>query len=103
MGANTQRAGRGDLHIDGEAPPWAAEAILKASSDRIEPYIQSIRGNCMLSSCLPLMVEAIGEHFGRSFPPTSGWGLRSFAEASSDSGLQIAVLEFSPKGEATQW
>jgi hypothetical protein len=72
--------------------PLAAEAILKVSSDRIEPYIQSIRDhvcvhcelwdpdgscarrdtdNCMLSSYLPLMVEAIEEHFGRSFPPTS--------------------------------
>ncbi|MBI3665791.1 MAG: hypothetical protein HY236_06115 [Acidobacteria bacterium] len=71
----------------------AAEAVLKVSSDRIEPYIQSIRDNvcatcelrfpdgscavrdtdhCMLNSYLPLVVEAIEEHFGRAFPSAEG-------------------------------
>jgi hypothetical protein len=66
--------------------PQAAEAILKVSSNHMEPYIQSIRDNvcafcdigyrdgacssrdtdrCMLNSYLPLVVEAIEEHFGR--------------------------------------
>ena len=71
-----------------EKLPQAAEAVLKVSSDSMEPYIQSIRDNvcvkcdrsyadlscdarradrCMLDSYLPLVVEAIEEHFGRSF------------------------------------
>jgi hypothetical protein len=71
-----------------EKLPLAAEAILEVSSDRIEPYIESIRNrvcvrceywdpdgnctrrdtdNCMLSSYLPLVVEAIEEHLGQSF------------------------------------
>lgn len=66
--------------------PDAVEAILKVSSDRIDPYIQSIRDNvcihcdlrypdgecaprdtdnCMLNSYLPLVVEAIEEFFGK--------------------------------------
>ena len=66
--------------------PLAAEAILKVNSDRMEPYIQSIRDNvcvqcdvrypdgscaardtdrCMLDSYLPLVVEAIEEFFQR--------------------------------------
>lgn len=70
--------------------PQAAEAILKVSSDHMEPYIQSIRDNvcafcdigyrdgtctsrdtdrCMLNSYLPLVVEAIEEHFGRPLTP----------------------------------
>ena len=70
--------------------PQAVEAILKVNSDRIEPYIQSIRDNvcvtcelrypdgscalrdtdnCMLNSYLPLVVEAIEEFFGKAFPP----------------------------------
>ena len=60
--------------------------------DRIDPYIQSVRDNvcvncdlrypdgscaprdtdhCMLNSYLPLVVEAIEEHFGRTFPPAA--------------------------------
>ena len=65
--------------------PLAAEAILKVHSDRMDPYIQSIRDNvcvhcdlrypdgecasrdtdnCMLNSYLPIVVEAIEEFFG---------------------------------------
>ncbi len=72
--------------------PLAAEAILKVSSDRMEPYIQAIRDNvcascelrdsdgscasretdrCMLNCYLPLVVEAIEEHFGRTLPSLS--------------------------------
>jgi hypothetical protein len=67
--------------------PLAAEAILKVSSDRIEPYIESIRQHvcaacdlryedgscdsrdtdrCMLNSYLPLFVETIEDYFKRS-------------------------------------
>jgi len=73
-----------------EKLPAAAKAILEVNSDRIDPYIQSIRDcvcircefwdpdgtcarrdtdNCMLSSYLPVVVEAIEEHFGRAFTP----------------------------------
>ena len=69
--------------------PQAVDAILRVSSDRMEPYIQSIRDNvcvscelrypdgscaqrdtdnCMLNSYLPLVVEAIEEYFGKTFP-----------------------------------
>ncbi len=75
--------------------PQAAEAVLQVSSDHIEPYIQSLRENicsqckfqypdgscdwrdtdrCMLDSYLPLVVEDIEEHFGRtlaSHPPAA--------------------------------
>lgn len=73
--------------------PQAAEAILKVQSDHMEPYIQSVRDNvchfcdlrypdgscdsrvtdrCVLDSYLPLVVEAIEEHFGRSLQPGAG-------------------------------
>ena len=69
--------------------PLAAEAVVMVTSDRIDPYVQAIRDNvcavcdgrypdgtcaprdtdnCMLSSYLPLVVEAIEAHFGREFP-----------------------------------
>lgn len=65
-----------------EKIPQVAEAILKVSSDSIEPYIESVRENvcaycelrnedgtcdwrktdqCMLNSYLPLVVESIEE------------------------------------------
>lgn len=70
--------------------PQAAEAILSVESDRLEPYIQAIRDrvcvtcdrrnpdgtcdardtdNCMLNCYLPLVVEAIEEHFDRRLAP----------------------------------
>lgn len=70
--------------------PLAAEAVLKVQSDRMEPYIESIRESvcggcnlryddgtcdsrdtdrCMLNSYLPLVVEAIEEFFGRQRVP----------------------------------
>jgi len=66
--------------------PQAAEAILKVSSDRIDPYIEAIRSDvclrcdlrnsdgtcaprdtdqCMLDTYLPFLVEVIEEHFQR--------------------------------------
>lgn len=73
-----------------EKLPLAAEVILQVHSDRMEPYIEAIREHlcaqcerrypdgscaprdtdqCMLNSYLPLVVEAIEEHFQRAFPP----------------------------------
>jgi len=78
--------------------PEAVEAILKVWSERMGPYIQSVRDhvcaqcrlrnpdgscdlrqtdNCMLDSYLPLVVEAVEERFGRDFssataPPGTG-------------------------------
>jgi hypothetical protein len=73
-----------------EKLPDVAYAVLKVSSDRMDPYIQSIRENvcaqcglrnldgscdvrvtdqCMLDSYLPLVVEAIEEHFAKGFRP----------------------------------
>ncbi len=70
--------------------PEVAGAVLKVSSNRMDPYIQSIRENvcarcelrnldgscdqrdtdqCMLNSYLPLVVEAIEEHFEKDFRP----------------------------------
>ena len=70
--------------------PEVADAVLKVSSNRMDPYIQSIRENvcarcelrnldgscdqrdtdqCMLNSYLPLVVEAIEEHFEKEFRP----------------------------------
>lgn len=72
-----------------EKLPAVTEAILKVRSDRMEPYIQSIRDNvcaycesrdddgscdwrrtdqCMLNSYLPLIVEVIEEYYGRKVP-----------------------------------
>jgi hypothetical protein len=66
--------------------PQAAEAILKVSSDRIDPYIEAIRkevclhcdlrnpdgtcaprdtDQCMLDTYLPFFVEVIESHFQR--------------------------------------
>ena len=73
-----------------EKLPLAAEVVLQVHSDRMEPYIEAIRTHlcsqcdhrypdgscapretdqCMLNSYLPLVVEAIEEHFQRAFPP----------------------------------
>lgn len=70
-----------------EKLPLAAEAILRVDSDQMEPYIQAVRDNvcatcdlrypdgscdrrstdrCMLDCYLPLLVEAVEEHFGRA-------------------------------------
>jgi len=83
-----------------EKLPLAAEAILAVSSDRIDPYIESIRervcvhceywdpdgscarrdtDNCMLSSYLPLVVVAIEEHLGRSLGGSATVGAASAA------------------------
>ena len=72
-----------------EKLPAVTEAILKVRSDRMEPYIQSIRDNvcaycelrhddgscdwrrtdqCMLNSYLPLIIEVIEEYYGRKIP-----------------------------------
>jgi ferredoxin--NADP+ reductase len=81
-----------DRLADGECTllaklPQAAEAVLRVSSEYLEPYIQSIRDHvcvhcdlhyadgscdarktdhCMLNSYLPIVVEVIEEHFGRT-------------------------------------
>ena len=73
-----------------EKLPEAAEAVLMVDSDRIEPYIDSVRANvcahcilsnedgtcdqrstdrCMLNSYFPIVVECIEEFFGRQFRP----------------------------------
>lgn len=69
--------------------PIAAEAILKVNSNCMAPYIQAIRDSvcvhcelrnlggscgprdtdrCTLDSYLPLVVEAIEEHLGKTLP-----------------------------------
>lgn len=73
-----------------EKLPEAAEAILKVNSDRIGPYIDSVRANvcehcalrnddstcdqrstdrCMLNSYLPIVVDCIEEFFAKGFGP----------------------------------
>ena len=75
--------------------PQVAAAILKVNSDRVEPYIQSIRDNvcircdlrypdgscdsrdtdrCMLNSYLPLLVEAVEEFFQKPLRPQAAQG-----------------------------